>query len=88
MLTEFNDTTNLRENQAVFSLFIKELRGLENTTDKSFTLRYYLLENLEAVKAFNLLIDLNNDLLFVELFKTFFECITYVCQRRYKQLIT
>jgi len=64
--------------QAVFALFISQLRGLDNTADESFTLRYYLLENLESVKAFNLLIDLNDDVLFVQLFKTFFESITYV----------
>jgi hypothetical protein len=63
--------------QGIFDLFINQLAALGSTDDPSYSLRFYLLERLQSVRAFALLIDLD-DQLYMRLYDTFFEVMSYV----------
>ena len=64
------------ELRRIFSLFISVLQdGLEDPDDPTFQRYYYLLERLATVKAFNLLLDLEDADLLVELFSGFFNIV-------------
>lgn len=61
--------------KGIFDLFINQLAALGSTDDPSYSLRFYLLERLQSVRAFALLIDLD-DQLYMRLYDTFFEVMS------------
>jgi len=64
----FNDN----ELEKIFQLFIYQLKELESSDAATFERTFYLLEKLKIVKAFVLMIDLNDDEQLIALFNLFF----------------
>lgn len=62
--------------QTIFMFLIKQLQGLMNVENKSYTRHFYLLENLAYVKSFNMCFEIeDNQEVFIELFQLFFNVI-------------
>ncbi|KAG0267491.1 hypothetical protein BG011_004525 [Mortierella polycephala] len=60
--------------KVVFSLFVNELRHIVNPSGPYFSMYYYLLESLSAVKSIILITELKNaDGIMVELFRNTFD---------------
>ncbi|KAF9956691.1 hypothetical protein BGZ72_002577 [Mortierella alpina] len=67
------NNTNLK---VIFNFFVKELRHIVNATGPYYSMYFYLLESLSAVKSIILITDLKNaDEIMVELFRNIFDDI-------------
>lgn len=71
--------------QEIFELFIDQMASLGQTDDAAHSLRFYLMERLQSVGAFALLIDLDEQL-YMRLYDTFFEVVSYVPASRRSRL--
>ncbi|KAG0218346.1 hypothetical protein BGX33_007671 [Mortierella sp. NVP41] len=62
--------------KTIFGLFVEELRHIANASSTYFTMYYYLLESLSAVKSIVLITDLKNaDEIMTNLFRNIFDDI-------------
>jgi len=60
--------------QRIFALFIDQLALLTSTDDPSYSYRFYLLERLQSVRAFTLLIDFDEES-YMRMYDTMFEVV-------------
>lgn len=64
----------LNSHQDVFRLFVQQLNGLDDPGSPMFARYYALLEKISIVKAFVLVVDIDEPII-IDLFKTFFNVL-------------
>ncbi|XP_064636358.1 sister chromatid cohesion protein PDS5 homolog A-like [Lineus longissimus] len=72
----------------IFTFFVDQLRGLEDTEAPSFKRYFYLLENLAWVKSFNICLEFeDNQEIFCRLFKLIFGIVSTKHSSRVKNFM-